>query len=64
MSSDAGLTSIRDALSSASDMTGDIEGFEVAYEGIAVGTYTLKSLQSSPESIAKDALATVAPFMN
>jgi len=45
-------------------MTGDIEGFEVAYEGIAVGTYTLKSLQSSPESIAKDALATVAPFMN
>lgn len=62
MSSDVGLTSISEALSSASDITGDIEGFEVAYQGIVVGTYPVETLRSFPESVARDALATVTPF--
>lgn len=64
MSSDVGFSSISEALSSASDMTGDIEGYNVQYQGIMVGTYPNEFLQSSPESVARDAVATVAPFMS
>lgn len=63
MFSDAGFTSINEALTAASDTSGNIEGFTVEYQGIMVGTYPIAFLQSSPESIARDAKATVAPFM-
>lgn len=63
MFSDAGFTSINEALAAATDTSGDIEGFTVEYQGIMVGTYPAAFLQSSPGSVARDAVATVAPFM-
>jgi hypothetical protein len=63
MYSDAGFTSINEALAAASDTSGDIEGYTVEYQGIMVGTYPAAFLQSSPESVARDAIATAAPFI-
>lgn len=64
MSSDIGFTSISEALYSASKMTGDIEGFQVDYQGIVVGIYAADSLLSSADSVERAALATVAPLMS
>lgn len=60
MMADAGFGTIREAIESASDITGSIRGFEVAYAGLAVGTYTLSTLGSSAEEVAQEAVATVA----
>ena len=50
---DAGFASIREAIEGAADITGDIRGFEVRYEGLTVGTYPLALLQDSAESVAQ-----------
>jgi hypothetical protein len=60
MMADTGFSTIREAIESASDITGGIRGFEVAYAGLAVGTYTLVTLGSSAEEVAQKAVATVA----
>jgi len=57
---DGGYDSIRSALESAADVTGDIKGFEFAYRGITIGTYPLAMLRQQADKIAKDAVATFA----
>lgn len=57
---DAGFASIREAVAAAADITGDIRGFEVRYEGLTVGTYPLALLQDSAESVAQQAVETLA----
>ncbi len=57
---DGGFDSIRSALESAADVTGDIKGFEFAYRGITIGTYPLSMLRLQADRIARDAVATVA----
>jgi hypothetical protein len=57
---DAGFASIREAIEAAADITGDIRGFEVRYEGLTVGTYPLALLQDSAESVAQQAVETLA----
>ncbi|WP_442782717.1 hypothetical protein [Collimonas fungivorans] len=60
MMADTGFSTIREAIQSASDITDGIRGFEVAYAGLAVGTYSLATLCSSAEEVARRAVATVA----
>lgn len=60
MMADTGFSTIREAIQSATDISGGIRGFEVAYAGLAVGTYTLAALGSSAEEVAQKAVATVA----
>lgn len=57
---DGGFDSIRSALESAADVTGDIKGFEFAYRGFTIGTYPLAMLRQQADKIARDAVATVA----
>jgi len=57
---DGGFDSIRSALESAADVTGDIKGFEFAYRGITIGTYPLATLRQQADRIAREAVATVA----
>lgn len=61
---DGGFDSIRSALESAADVTGDIKGFEFAYRGITIGTYPLAMLRQQADKIATDAVATVASLRN
>lgn len=58
----AGYPSIRAALEDAAGVTGDVAGLEVAYRGLVVGTYTLETVRSEAEQIAKRAVATRAAF--
>lgn len=57
---DGGFDSIRSALESAADVTGDIRGFEFAYRGFTIGTYPLAMLRQQADRIARDAVATFA----
>jgi hypothetical protein len=59
---DAGFSSIADALRSASDITGDIRGFEVCYGGVVVGTYPVQELHESAEVVAAHAVRTASAF--
>jgi hypothetical protein len=58
--SDAGFSSIAEALHAASDVTGDIVGFEVAYAGFVVGTYPVETLRATADEIAQRAVDTAA----
>lgn len=58
--SDAGFSSIAEALHAASDVTGDIVGFEVAYAGLVAGTYSVDVLRSTADEVAQRAVDTVA----
>lgn len=57
---DAGFASITDALRSASDITGDIRGFEVSYGGVVVGTYPVEELHQTADAVAERAVRTVS----
>jgi hypothetical protein len=58
--SDAGFSSIAEALHAASDVTGDIVGFEVAYAGFVVGTYSVDVLRATADEVAQRAVDTAA----
>jgi hypothetical protein len=58
--SDTGFSSIAEALHAASDVTGDIVGFEVAYAGLVVGTYSVDVLRATAEEVAQRAVDTAA----
>jgi hypothetical protein len=58
--SDAGFSSIAEALHAASDVTGDIVGFEVAYAGLVAGTYSVDVLRSTADEVAQRAVDTAA----
>ena len=49
---DAGFTSIEEAISAASNQQGPIRGFEVAYQGLVVGTYLCEELEHVVEDVA------------
>jgi len=58
--SDAGFSSIAEALHAASDVTGDIVGFEVAYAGFVIGTYSVDVLRATADEVAQRAVDTAA----
>jgi hypothetical protein len=60
MDSDAGFSSIREAIESAAEIEGNIRGVEVSYAGLMVGTYPLTKLLSSAEQVAQRALETAS----
>lgn len=60
MDSDAGFSSIREAIESAAEIEGDIRGVEVSYAGLMVGTYSLGKLLSSAEQVAQQAVETAS----
>lgn len=60
MDSDAGFSSIREAIESAAEIEGDIRGVEVSYAGLLVGTYSLGKLLSSAEQVAQQAVETAS----
>lgn len=62
MYSAAGFTSISDAIEAAADVTGGIQGFELSYRGLVVGTYPLEVLSATAETVASRAIETVAAF--
>jgi hypothetical protein len=64
MMTESGFSTIREAIEAATDITGDIRGFEVAYAGVTVGTYPFATLCSSAEMVAQEAVATVAALHN
>lgn len=57
---DAGFTSIEEAISAASNQQGPICGFEVAYQGVVVGTYLCEELEHVVEEVAERAVELVA----
>lgn len=57
-----GFTSLSAAIQDAGDVTGDIKGFEIRYQGLVIGTYPLDALRESAESIALCAVETIASF--
>lgn len=58
--SDAGFSSIAEALHAVSDVTGDIAGFELAYAGFVVGTYSVDVLHATVDEVAQRAVDTAA----
>ncbi|MBA3597989.1 MAG: hypothetical protein H0W40_11535 [Methylibium sp.] len=60
MFSDAGFTTIREAIESVSLSDGPVYAVEVAYEGLVVGTYAPEALAASAEMIAKHAVSTLS----
>lgn len=60
MMAEGGFSSIREAIESAADVTGDIRGYEVAYAGLVVGTYPLEMLRTAAERVAQQAVVTLA----
>lgn len=58
--SDAGFSSIAEAIHAASDVTGDIVGFEVAYAGFVAGTYSVEVLRATADEVAQRAVDTAA----
>jgi len=58
--SDAGFSSIAEAIQAASDVTGDIVGFEVAYAGFVIGTYAIEVVRATAAEIAQRAVDTAA----
>ena len=60
--SDAGFTSIEAALIAASEQDGPVDGFEVAYGGIVVGTYLCAELKADAAGIAELAVERQATF--
>lgn len=60
MDSDAGFSSIREAIESAAEIEGNIRGVEVGYAGLMVGTYPLGKLLSSAEQVAQQAVETAS----
>lgn len=56
---DAGFTSIEEAISSANNQQGPIRGFEVAYQGVVVGTYLCEELEHAVEEVAERAVELV-----
>ncbi|GGI17612.1 hypothetical protein [Oxalicibacterium faecigallinarum] len=61
MCREVGCRSISEAIIEVSDITG-IDGYEIGYEGITVGTYPIGIIKNSAEKIAREARATVASF--
>ncbi len=61
---DSGFASIREALESASHLTGPITALEVAFRGVSAGTFTLARLNRDAEEIAKHAVETYAAVMS
>lgn len=59
---DEGFSSIEEALRSGTATTGPIKGFEVAYEGLVVGTYLADELRASIARVANQAVALYAAF--
>lgn len=57
---DAGFTSIEEAISAASNQQGSIRGFEVAYQGLVVGTYLCEEIEHVVEEVAERAVELVA----
>jgi hypothetical protein len=57
-----GFAGITEALQHAIDSEPKFDGFEVAYEGYAVGTYTLVEVASSTEKVSEAAVQTKAKF--
>jgi hypothetical protein len=60
MATDAGFSSIREAIESAADIEGDIRGIEVGYAGLTVGTYSVFKLLASAEQVAQQAVETAS----
>ena len=54
--SDAGFSSIADALRGAAEVTGAIRGYEVAYAGLVTGTYSVEELAATADAVAKRAV--------
>lgn len=57
---DACFTSIEEAISAASNQQGPIRGFEVAYQGLVVGTYLCEEIEHVVEEVAERAVELVA----
>jgi hypothetical protein len=60
MFSDAGFSSIADALREAADVTGSIRGYEVAFAGLVAGTYAVEELASTADQVAQRAVEIAA----
>lgn len=60
--SEEAFTCMEDALTTAAATTGPIRGFEVAYEGLCVGTYTAGEMEVDAAAITARALALHATF--
>lgn len=58
--SDAGFSSIADALRTAADVTGAIGGYEVAYAGLVTGTYSVQELAATADAVAQRAVELAA----
>jgi hypothetical protein len=54
--SDAGFSSIADALRGAADVTGAVQAFEVAYGGLVAGTSGAKELAATADAVADRAV--------
>lgn len=52
---DAGFTSIEEAISSANNQHGPILGFEVAYQGVVVGTYLCEEIEHVVDEVVRRA---------
>lgn len=61
---DEGFTSITGAISQAIECEPPFIGFEVRYEGLAVGTFTNAELQQDPEAVSRFAVGTAHKFMS
>jgi hypothetical protein len=57
-----GYASISEAIQSAADITGDVRGFEVAYQGLVIGTYPIGAIRESAAEIADRAVSTRGAF--
>lgn len=60
---DAGFTSIEEAISAANDQQGPIRGFEIAYQGLVVGTYLCEELEHVAEELPVRAVELVAALL-
>lgn len=56
---DAGFASIEEAISAANNQQGPIRGFEIAYQGLVVGTYFCEELEHVVEEVAERAVELV-----
>lgn len=57
---DAGFTSIEEAISSANNQEGPICGFEIAYQGVVIGTYLCEELEHVVEEVVRRAVYLLA----
>lgn len=60
---DAGFTSIKESILAANDQQGPIKGFEVAYQGVVIGTYLCQELEHVVDDLAERAVELVG-FIN